>query len=266
MDKKYSLEALLLSRSYAKSSRVNELLEQRYLTNGKPFLTVSPTVSTDSSTKMRIEHEMRQNKQVFKPRTKQVFKRYLARVLGAQRRAKRTLQSKKNQLQFEQLHEYSIVPKYDDFVKMNELWLGYIQDLLEIDTVRKADKAYNEQQVLLRLCSAEFIGCFMRVVRSTNQNCVGISGIVVYDSKDYFVLVCERTGKDPVGGFKMVEKKGTLFSFVVPLFDVQHDDLDANDANYMEFSVIGSRFQFRSAERSGKKFKSKKVDDLELDI
>lgn len=270
MDRKYPLESLILSRSYGKSTKVNELLEQRYAIHDKPTLLLRPTEGEgelQSKQNQTLLTRLKNSKTQFqkerkKDVTKVVFKKYITKSIKFQKKLKTKLHKNEVVQDVTKYKEYNKIPHFQDFLKLNELWIGYIQDLLQIDTTRKSQP--NITQILTKLSSADYNGCFIRVLESKNQKIVGKNGIVIYDSKNYFIIVEPKDEMDPksIGGLKMLEKKGSVFSFVIPLYDYQNEDLDSNDDNYLEFSIIGSRFQFRAPDRSGKKFKSRNVDDL----
>lgn len=265
MDRKYPLESLILSRSYENSSKINELLEQRYATNDKTAILLRPTEGEREKERTLLSQiknsKIQYQKEKKKDQTKVVFKKYIRKSVYLQKKLKQRLRTSKID-DVTKLKEYAKIPHYEDFLKLNELWIGYMQDLLQLD-LEKKDKV-NTNQMLTKLSSADYNGCFLRVLRSKNEDIVGKHGIVIYDSKNFFIIVEPRDEKDPksIGGLKMIEKKGTVFSFVIPLYDIHNEDIDDNDDNYLEFSIIGSRFQFRAPDRSGKKFKSRNVDDL----
>ncbi|KAH3681583.1 hypothetical protein WICPIJ_007457 [Wickerhamomyces pijperi] len=272
MDKKYPLEASLLSRSHPKD-KVLQLLEQRYAVNVIPNLPLSPveyvkssniteTINDNTSllTKIRQENN-KQNRTREQSCAKVAFKNFIKSQQYWQRQLKLkiiTFKKANNVKNVDQtkFKEYKKLIKFDDFLKSNELWIDYIRDLLQISNTKSLQ---NVQQCLIRLSSAEYIGCFIRVLKAKNKQLQGKSGIVIYDSKNYFIVV-EKGDK-----LKLIEKKGTLFSFVVPLFDYENEEIDENDDNYAEFTIIGSRFQYRAPDRSGKKFKPKDTDDLIYD-
>ncbi|CDR41246.1 CYFA0S06e04808g1_1 [Cyberlindnera fabianii] len=270
MDRKYPLEALLISRSHS-APEVIELLSQRYAVNDKPLLSLRPTEGEPIKksnkgllTSIR-EQKARSSKKPTKTqhtdKTKLVFKQYIHKSLHNQRLLRHKLhrlqKDHAGHIDHTKFKEWKNIPHFSQFLTLNKLWTGYMQDLLGL-TPETVDKA-GTQQTLTKLASADYNGCFLHVLKSKNSNLVGKSGIVIWDAKNYFIVV--EDGKLG-GGLKMLEKKGTTFNFVVPLYDIDKDDVDENDDNYVEFSIIGSRFQYRSADRAGRKFKSRNVDDL----
>lgn len=192
--------------------------------------------------------------------TKFVFKRYIKQSIRAQKVLKHKIAQLKKagreDIDITQLKEYRKCPQFDHFLQLNSLWIKYIQDLLQI-TQENVDKTLM-QQTLSKLSSADFNGCFLNVIKSKNKQLVNKAGIVIWDAKNFFIIVQEQ------GGLKMIEKKGSVFHFVIPLYDLHSEDIEDNDDNYMEFSIIGSRFQYRAADRAGRKFKSRNVDDLDF--
>jgi ribonuclease P protein subunit POP4 len=111
-----------------------------------------------------------------------------------------------------------------------------------------------------KLASADFHGAGVEVVRSGCVSRVGIKGIVVRDSRFAFEVVTRR---DVV---KLVPKEGTVFRFEVPVSGpVSRPELrgeegegegEAVQASKMVFEIHGEQFQFRSADRASKKFRS----------
>lgn len=266
MDRKYPLEAQLLSRSHD-THRVVELLTQRYAVNDKPMLSLRPTTGVKKTKKKKAKtrslvaqimskktaHQLsKRNDQ-----TKFVFKNFLRRSMYAERMLKYKVSKLKreghaiDEASITKFKEYSQIPKYDDFLQLNLLWTQYIQDLLQVEQLKGA----SSQPVLSKLSSADFNGCFLNVLKSKNKQLVDSCGIVVWDSKNFFIVV------KPDNGLKMLEKKGTMFNFIVPLYNVLEPD-GSNEC--MEFTIIGTRFQYRSSDRAGRKFKAKSVVDLDM--
>ena len=110
------------------------------------------------------------------------------------------------------------------------------------------------------LASAEYVGARMTVVRSSCTSYVGLSGIVVRDTKFTFVLV---TTKDEA---KTVPKRGSVFEFELPL---PTDDLAETERAERErrekrkqlvFELFGNQFEVRPADRAKKQFKWQPMD------
>ncbi|CAI4055994.1 hypothetical protein SKDZ_02G3640 [Saccharomyces kudriavzevii ZP591] len=144
---------------------------------------------------------------------------------------------------------YESLPEYDGFVPMyKELWLNYIIELLNIT---KNIKAFNGSSALLKLSMADYNGALLRVTKSKNKTLIGIQGIVIWDSQKFFVMIVKGPLVDQV---KCIPKKGTVFQFEIPISD--------NDDSALRYSILGDRFKYRSVDRAGRKFKSRRCDDM----
>lgn len=53
---------------------------------------------------------------------------------------------------------------------------------------------------------------------------------------------------------KCIPKKGTVFQFEIPISD--------DDDSALRYSILGDRFKYRSVDRAGRKFKSRRCDDM----
>lgn len=81
--------------------------------------------------------------------------------------------------------------KYSIFTGLHELWLGYMQEVLELKTPPHAAHITPNSHGS-KLASADFHGAEIEVVRSRCAGRVGAKGIVVRDTKFTFVIVTER--------------------------------------------------------------------------
>lgn len=169
--------------------------------------------------------------------------------------------NEKNIVSKEQLYDYlrenssdlfQDLPKYESFEPMYQnLWVGYIQELLNIPyPVQDSSKfAVNGTQILMKLSMADYNGALLRVCKSKNSNLVGKQGIVVWDAQKNFIMMTKGSLIDEV---KIIPKKGTIFEFEIPI----------NELEALQYSIIGDRFKYRSADRAGRKFKTRRCDDL----
>ncbi|KAK4097843.1 putative rRNA and tRNA processing protein [Parathielavia hyrcaniae] len=142
--------------------------------------------------------------------------------------------------------------RYALFEPLHRLWLGYVREILggEVHTGGEGAAA--------KLASADFHGAGVEVVRSGCVSRVGIEGIVVKDSKFAFEVV---TKKDRL---KLVPKEGTVFRFEVPvpvpvpvtMGGEEGQDGSEERTSNMVFEIHGEQFQFRSADRASRKFRS----------
>jgi ribonuclease P protein subunit POP4 len=189
---------------------------------------------------------------------------------------------------------YDIPPsaqRYEIYVPLHNMWLGYIREVLGIDERGNGADGREVQigsAMAAKLCSADYHGAEVEVVRSRCVSRVGVRGIVVKDSKFVFEVVTRR---DQV---KVVPKEHTIFRFVVPRPGKErkaNDDASemggekTKDGNENEeevekveeklddkakqegrrdliFELHGDQFIYRAADRTNKKFKTHFLPDL----
>ncbi|TQS34462.1 hypothetical protein Golomagni_05153 [Golovinomyces magnicellulatus] len=152
--------------------------------------------------------------------------------------------------------------KYDIYVPLHQLWTAYIQEVLWDG---KGFSPVNNTQAA-KLCSADFNGAELEVVRSRCVSRVGVKGIVVKDLKSVFELI---TIKDKV---KIVPKEGTVFRFHVPVpqerqscettggismtqKDTVESPLENAASTNLVFELHGDQFRYRATDRANRKFK-----------
>ncbi|CAI4804962.1 CEQ_1a_G0026790.mRNA.1.CDS.1 [Saccharomyces cerevisiae] len=144
---------------------------------------------------------------------------------------------------------YKSLPQYVDFVPMyKELWINYIKELLNIT---KNLKTFNGSLALLKLSMADYNGALLRVTKSKNKTLIGLQGIVIWDSQKFFIMIVKGNIIDEI---KCIPKKGTVFQFEIPISD--------DDDSALRYSILGDRFKYRSVDRAGRKFKSRRCDDM----
>ena len=125
---------------------------------------------------------------------------------------------------------------YETYLPLHDLWVKYIQDLLNLSPA----KQHVGPSEAAKLCSADFHGARLEVVRSKCVGRVGIKGVVVKDSMGAFEMVCQGSEKSGEGkkagdGEKagagdgkekekerrdkkvLVPKEGTIFKFTIPI-------------------------------------------------
>ncbi|CCF55528.1 hypothetical protein KAFR_0A00900 [Kazachstania africana CBS 2517] len=144
------------------------------------------------------------------------------------------------------------LPNYEKVKPMHEkLWINYMKEVLGIpESVRDSSKlSINGTSALLKLSMADYNGSLLKVSNSRNRNLVGIQGIVIWDSQKSFIMCTRGSIYDEL---KIIPKKGTVFSFEVPI----------NDESALQYSILGDRFKYRSSDRAGRKFKSRRCDDM----
>ncbi|KAL2152968.1 hypothetical protein VTH82DRAFT_4123 [Thermothelomyces myriococcoides] len=136
--------------------------------------------------------------------------------------------------------------RYALFEPLHRLWLGYVREILGNEVYSGGEGA------AAKLASADFHGAGVEVVRSGCVSRVGIKGIVIKDSKFAFEIITKKNK------LKLVPKEGTVFRFEIPVPDSKatEDEKQAETASKMVFEVHGEQFQFRSADRASRKFRS----------
>ncbi|RKF59447.1 RNases MRP/P 32.9 kDa subunit [Erysiphe neolycopersici] len=165
--------------------------------------------------------------------------------------------------------------KYSIYAPLHQLWIAYIHEILWDD---KGFMPVNHMQAS-KLCSADFHGAELEVVRSRCVSRVGVKGIVIKDSKSIFELV---TSDDEV---KIIPKEGTVFRFQLPIPDTPEScssvktvgiipcsniaiaaepQIEALKSNIqveserrknIVFELHGDQFRHRAADRANRKFK-----------
>ncbi|KAI6247704.1 hypothetical protein HI914_03933 [Erysiphe necator] len=162
--------------------------------------------------------------------------------------------------------------KYTIYVPLNRLWIAYIQEILWDN---KGFSPVNNINAA-KLCSADFHGAELEVVRSRCVSRVGVKGIVVKDSKSIFELI---TAEDQV---KIIPKEGTIFRFQLPIPDISQSYFDteskkkftssinstesqvetskpdtpkALEKKNVVFELHGDQFLYRATDRANRKFK-----------
>ncbi|KAH6856937.1 putative rRNA and tRNA processing protein [Chaetomium sp. MPI-CAGE-AT-0009] len=220
------IAAILLGRAHDadEATRIfTEKVQQRPL-----FLTPSSPPPSDARAARRRAQEKKkqQRKKALKPKPLSATQRRRLGLYDVPREAQR----------------------YALFEPLHRLWLGYVREILGAEVHTGGEGA------AAKLASADFHGAGVRVVRSGCVSRVGIEGIVVKDSKFAFEVV---TRKNQV---KLVPKEGTVFRFEVPVPVPDMGEKGAEEqpaqTSSMVFEIHGEQFQFRSADRASRKFRS----------
>ncbi|KAG7666231.1 POP4 [[Candida] subhashii] len=291
------LEKHLLTRCYDKQDRIIELLTSRYSITGDQKPTIVFGQSSDSTTNKpkSLLHQEQSSQSNITPERKQSTRRdlklYIQTTLKNQKKLIKRIQSYNrkptktaNPFPFQKMILHYNIPQFDNFRTINALWQKYIQDLLFPQSQQNNLAMAN---ILPKLATADYNGCLVTVLQSRNRNCVGMRGIVVWDAQHSFIIVVPN-GRDckewkeggeggdvsvseMVGGLRVVPKKHTLFGFDVIIPKKKRTETkegqeeveeEEEDDECIGFTILGSRFEFRSVDRSGKKFKNHSVDDI----
>ena len=123
--------------------------------------------------------------------------------------------------------------RFQDVAFLNETWQIYMQQLSSGNT------SLNSAVFLEKLLKADFHGCILSVVASRNPLLVGISGMVIEECANSFLLL------PTFSCCKRIPKEGCIFSFCF---------------GGRTFRLWGKQFAKNdSACRTGKKFKRKTI-------
>jgi ribonuclease P protein subunit POP4 len=82
--------------------------------------------------------------------------------------------------------------KFDLFVKLHELWTGYMREILGLDQEGGRLRAVTASNSGTILASADYHGALIEVVRCRCVDRVGTRGIVVRDTKFTFEVVTKQ--------------------------------------------------------------------------
>ena len=78
---------------------------------------------------------------------------------------------------------------YDDFKEMNQLWIGYMTELLPNLGDRKSGST--DESLQMRICRADLHGAHVKVTRSNVASQVGLEGFVVMETKNTFRIIAK---------------------------------------------------------------------------
>ena len=135
--------------------------------------------------------------------------------------------------------------KYSIYEPLHRMWVGYMQEVLGENCIPVTGAA------AAKLCSADFHGAKLEVVRSRCVSRVGVQGIVVKDSKFAFEMITKADGR------KLIPKEHTVFKFVIP-----RPEKEGEEQKDLVFELHGDQFIYRAADRANRKFKAHFLPDL----
>ncbi|CAK7902945.1 RNases MRP/P 32.9 kDa subunit [[Candida] anglica] len=267
----------------------------------KPHLILIPTGAVTSTTdkpKALLHREITTDNvddhaKTRKKSTRLELKSYIKSTLDKQKKLMKKIKHHQHQNK-EKVKPFPIskmlshyeIPCFDEFVSLNNLWQDYMRNLLFSPQMKNLPSLTH---LLPRLTTADYTGCLLTVTSSRNSQLIGTRGIVVWDTQYSFILCVPRnsdakewtesqqefSASEQVGGLRVIPKRGSIFAFDVIIRgeEIQESNQQSKECATEEeeeeeeedcigFSIIGSRFEFRNVDRSGKKFKNHKVDDL----
>ncbi|KAH9451926.1 hypothetical protein MJO28_013615 [Puccinia striiformis f. sp. tritici] len=187
--------------------------------------------------------------------------------------------------------------RYEDFVPLHQLWLGYMSELLELRL-----KTLDEKKTILtvptegplcrsekfagmpsisaiqaKLLKADYHGAHLIVTQAKNPSLVDLQGIVIQESEQTFKVIQANNE------VKTIPKAHTIFQISLPLLpppsttatqrekstkgtksekDSGSSSSEVGDSRLLVFKIFGNQFVFRPTDRVNKKFKSKAFSQL----
>lgn len=126
--------------------------------------------------------------------------------------------------------------KFEDFSAMHDLWLGYMEELIDWSRFQSGDESFQ-----IKLCRADYHGALMKVTKAGNPALVGIEGYVIMDTKNTLQILTKENV------LKVVPKAKANFSFA---FD-----------GYL-VTLCGSAIRLKPAERATKKWKMRTMYEM----
>ncbi|KAJ8060652.1 hypothetical protein OCU04_010959 [Sclerotinia nivalis] len=137
--------------------------------------------------------------------------------------------------------------KYSIYEPLHKMWLGYISEVLGGENCMPVTGS-----AAAKLCSADYHGAELEVVRSRCVSRVGVKGIVIKDSKGIFEIITKNND------LKVLPKENTIFKFTIPTQVANggtKSEKDGKSAKDLVFELYGEQFMYRAADRANKKFK-----------
>ncbi|RDW69410.1 hypothetical protein BP6252_08430 [Coleophoma cylindrospora] len=227
-----SIAAQLLERAHSPTSAERILLEK---VKQRP-LHLKPTEPNNAQQKRRAERLRKQLSHKKKQKPKPLSSR-----------------EKRGMCLYEIPKEHQ---KYEIYAGLHNLWVGYMHEILNLDA-----QTYVVGNDMAKLCSADFHGAEVEVVRSRCVSRVGVKGIVVKDTRFTFEIIT------PGNALKTVPKEHTIFRFTIPRPPpeniLEHEgNNEAPPAKDLIFELHGDQFEYRSSDRANRKFKPHFLKDL----
>lgn len=178
-------------------------------------------------------------------RSKRLYER--VKKEKAQRKSKKAKPLSAKQKRVLSLYEISKEQqKYAIYEPLHKMWCGYMREILGLAEGKRTH--VEAQDAGPFLASADYHGALVEVVRSRCSSRVGLTGIVVKDTKFTFEIV---TKGDVV---KTCPKEHTVFRLKVPF--------EEEGKRPLEFEILGSMFEQRAPDRANKKFRMHLSSDL----
>ena len=132
--------------------------------------------------------------------------------------------------------------KYSSFVSLNSLWLGYMEELLDLESLEKGGWSPNlheetrQLQLQMRVCRADLTGALLTVASASCSSHLGVRGIVLMETKNTLQII------SPDNRLRLIPKAGSSFQF---------------EMSGYSFTFPGACIDSKPAERITKKLKNK---------
>lgn len=133
--------------------------------------------------------------------------------------------------------KFSSKKSFSSYVHLHELWKKYMEELMQFSSSKNISVNNLAQKIL----KADLHGCIITVRKSKCPGYVGISGIIIQETRNMFVLI---TPEDKV---KRIPKAQSIFTTVLQDY---------------AFTIYGNQFLVKPGDRAAKKFKLKPTTDL----
>ncbi|EDV24638.1 uncharacterized protein TRIADDRAFT_56646 [Trichoplax adhaerens] len=142
----------------------------------------------------------------------------------------------------EKLHcSLELSQRFDDYMPLHNLWVDYMSCLLNIQKRSTTSTCSLSKEYTQKLLKADYHGCWITVTRSRCPSYIGISGIVLQETKNALTLIA------PSNKVKCIPKTNNIFTFKI---------------GDLVFTLYGNQFRYRSTDRAARKFKLKSTIDL----
>lgn len=124
---------------------------------------------------------------------------------------------------------------YEMYLPLHDLWLQYFREVMELKNLKLIQNA-DKTHLYSKLLKADYHGCIMTVTRSKCPSYIGVSGILLQETRNVMRFMMKNNV------LKTIPKFNSVFTFEVDGFT---------------FTIYGNQFRVKSSERAVKKFKSK---------
>ncbi|KAI6035722.1 RNase P subunit p29-like protein [Pisolithus marmoratus] len=123
------------------------------------------------------------------------------------------------------------VERFDLFVPLHRLWMGYMSELLGLSPASSPEHARvpNSASMHPKLVKADLHGSLLTVRQSRNPCLVGLSGIVLYESENAFRVITKTNQ------VKLIPKQNTIFVLATPLYSTLDTSPDLSTPRPADF-------------------------------